>query len=205
METTHDRLVERAGVFAAAVAGIRAAKQAGFQVTTNTTLYRSTDIDEVAVLFGYLTELGVDGMMISPAYGYQSVRETSSADGAELFMTRAEVHAWFRAAESVLRPFPLTATPIYQEFLRGERSLECAAWANPTRNVRGWKGPCYLITDAHYESYGELLAKTAWECLGPGKDPRCEHCLMHCGFEPAAVLESQKRLRDAVKMAVWQW
>jgi hopanoid biosynthesis associated radical SAM protein HpnH len=204
MEATHDRLVERPGVFAAAVAGIRAAKQAGFQVTTNTTLYKTTDVDEIAVLFGYLSELGVDGMMISPAYGYQAVRETTSAAGGELFMTRAEAQAWFRAAEPVLRPFPLTATPIYREFLRGERALECAAWANPTRNIRGWKGPCYLITDAHYGSYAELLAKTDWDHLGPGRDPRCEHCLMHCGFEPAAVLQSQKHLRDAVKMAVWQ-
>jgi hypothetical protein len=27
---------------------------------------------------------------------------------------------------------------------------------------------------------------------------------MHCGFEPAAVLAAQRRLRDMLAMAVWQ-
>jgi hypothetical protein len=27
---------------------------------------------------------------------------------------------------------------------------------------------------------------------------------VHCGFEPAAVLAAQGRLRDMLKMAVWQ-
>ena len=42
-------------------------------VCTNTTIYRETDMHEIAVLFEYLTELGVDGFMISPAYGYEAV------------------------------------------------------------------------------------------------------------------------------------
>jgi hopanoid biosynthesis associated radical SAM protein HpnH len=205
MEETHDKLVERTGVFVAAVEGIKAAKRAGFQVCTNTTLYKNTNIDEVAVLLAFLTELKVDGMMISPAYGYDAVMKQSGDGGGDgLFMTRDEVHAWFRNAEHLLRRYKMTSTPIYQEFLRGQRVLDCAAWANPTRNIRGWKGPCYLITDAHYASYRELIEKTAWEQLGPGKDPRCEHCLMHCGFEPAAVLESNKHIRDGLKMALWQ-
>src|SRR6478736_6504857 len=44
---THDKAVEREGVFDAAVEGIRAAKAAGFMVTTNTTVYRETNIDEI--------------------------------------------------------------------------------------------------------------------------------------------------------------
>ncbi|NLF09479.1 MAG: adenosyl-hopene transferase HpnH, partial [Pirellulaceae bacterium] len=57
MEATHDRLVEREGVFAAAVRGIAAAKAAGFQVCTNTTVYKDSDMHEIAVLFEYLREL----------------------------------------------------------------------------------------------------------------------------------------------------
>ena len=56
---THDRIVEHAGVFAKAVAGIQAAVREGFQVCTNTTIYRQTDMQEVAVLYEYLTQLGV--------------------------------------------------------------------------------------------------------------------------------------------------
>jgi hopanoid biosynthesis associated radical SAM protein HpnH len=204
MEETHDRLVERQGVFAKAIEGIQAAKRAGFQVCSNTTLYKDTDMNEIAVLFGYLTELGVDGMMISPAYGYEAVCSQPTEAGENLFMTRPEIHAKFRQAQPLLKRYRLTATPIYQEFLRGQRELPCSAWANPTRNVCGWKGPCYLITDAHYDTYQELVDRTDWQQCGPGNDPRCEHCLVHCGFEPSAVLAGNQGLRDMLKMAVWQ-
>jgi hopanoid biosynthesis associated radical SAM protein HpnH len=204
MEAAHDRLVQRAGAFAAAVAGIRAAKAAGFAVCTNTTIYKQTDVHEIAVLFGYLTELGVDGLMIAPAYGYEAVQEDDAAGAEQLFMTRAEVHEKFLALRPLLGKFRLFATPIYMEFLCGLRELSCAAWANPTRNIRGWRSPCYLIADSHCTTHRQLIHQTDWSAFGPGKDPRCEHCLMHCGFEPAAVLAANRGFRDAMKMAVWQ-
>ena len=85
MEATHDRMVEREGVFAAAVRGILDAKTAGFQVCTNTTIYKDTDMHEIAVLFDYLYELGVDGFMISPAFGYAAVCESDPHGGAADF------------------------------------------------------------------------------------------------------------------------
>ena len=204
MEATHDRMVERPGVFEEVIHGIAAAKSAGFIVCTNTTVYRDTDMDEIAVLFNYLHELDVDGFMISPAFGYASVCTSDPAGAANIFMTRDEVHAKFRAARTLLERFRLTASPIYMEFLRGQRDLTCAAWANPTYNVRGWRGPCYLLGDAHYKTYRELVEATDWSQLGPGGDPRCEHCLTHCGFEPAAVLTAHKGFGDVLRMAVWQ-
>jgi hopanoid biosynthesis associated radical SAM protein HpnH len=204
MEQTHDRLVERPGTFAAAIEGIREAKAAGFRVTTNTTIYQETDMHEITVLFSYLRELGVDGFMLSPAYGYQAVTCDVPADGPRLFMTRAEVQEKFRLGRQLLAGYRLIASPIYLEFLCGERELTCAAWANPTYNVRGWRGPCYLLGDRHYGTYQELVAGTDWQTLGPGNDPRCEHCLVHCGFEPAAAMAANRGVRDAMKMAVWQ-
>jgi hopanoid biosynthesis associated radical SAM protein HpnH len=204
MEATHDRLVEREGVFAAAIRGILDAKAAGFQVCTNTTIYKDTDMHEIAVLFDYLYELGVDGFMISPAFGYPSVSQADPQGAARIFLTREEVHEKFRAARRLLHRFRLMASPLYLEFLRGQRDLDCAAWADPTYNVCGWRGPCYLLGDAHYESYRELIKSTDWGRLGPAGDPRCEHCLVHCGFEPAAVLSAAKGLRDVLRMAVWQ-
>lgn len=198
MERTHDAIVGRPGVFARAIDGIRAAKNAGYRVCTNTTVYRPTDPHEIVVLFEYLTALGVDGFLIAPAYGYEAVRQS---DGDALFLTRAEVHQWFRGLRPSLRRFRMWASPLYLDFLAGLRELPCAAWANPTRNLLGWKGPCYLITDAHYASYRELVERTDWQRLGPGRDPRCEHCLMHCGFEPAAVLAAQHAWGDALRMA----
>jgi hopanoid biosynthesis associated radical SAM protein HpnH len=67
LEATHDRAVERDGVFKAAVEGIRAAKAAGFLVCTNTTVFKDTDMDEIDALYAFLTRLGVDGFMLSPA------------------------------------------------------------------------------------------------------------------------------------------
>src|SRR5947199_3025918 len=70
LEKTHDLAVERDGVFKAAVEGIKAAKKAGFLVCTNTTIYKETDLGEIDELFAFLTKLGADGFMLSPAYGY---------------------------------------------------------------------------------------------------------------------------------------
>lgn len=204
MEKSHDLAVEREGVFEEAVAGIKAAKAAGHLVCTNTTIYKETDMHEIAVLLAFLTELGVNGFMMSPAYSYDAVQATNPDGAAEIFLTREEIHAKFRVAKKILSKFKLNTSPIYLEFLRGERELSCAAWANPTRNVRGWKGPCYLITDQHYKTYDDLVQLTDWDNLGPGKDPRCEHCMVHCGYEPAAVLVADKGIRDAFKMAMWQ-
>jgi hopanoid biosynthesis associated radical SAM protein HpnH len=204
MEATHDSMVQREGVFAAAVRGMLDAKAAGFQVCTNTTIYKETDMHEIAVLFEYLTEIGIDGFMISPAYGYAAVCDNDASGGHDLFMTRQEVHEKFRSARRLLSGFKLNASPIYLQYLCGERELPCAAWANPTYNVRGWRGPCYLVGDTHYETYRELIEATDWDRLGPGGDPRCEHCLVHSGFEPAAVLSTRKGFGDVLRMAVWQ-
>ena len=119
-------------------------------------------------------------------------------------MTREEIRAKFRRLRELVSQYRLVTSPVYFDFLCGRRELRCAAWANPTYNVRGWKGPCYLVTDRHYATYRELLAGTDWDNLGPGHDPRCEHCLVHYGFEPSAVLSANKRLRDVLRMAVWQ-
>ena len=204
MEEGHDRRVGRRGVFSAAVEGIAAARAAGFQVCTNTTIYRDTDMREIAVLFAYLEELGVAGLMISPAFGYAAVHQSDPDGAGRMFMTRGEVRQKFQAAAGVLGGFRLTASPLYLEFLCGRRELKCAAWANPTYNVRGWRGPCYLLGDAHYASYQELIRSTDWSRYGPDGDPRCTNCLVHCGFEPAAVLRPNKGFRDLLRMAAWQ-
>lgn len=205
LEKTHDLAVEREGVFKAAVEGIKAAKKAGFLVCTNTTVYKETDINEIDALYSYLTKLGVDGFMLSPAYGYAAVQATNPDGAAEIFLTREDIRAKFREAEKLLKKYKITASPIYLEFLSGKRELSCAAWGSPTRNVKGWKGPCYLITDTHHATFQDLLEKTDWSKYGPGKDPRCEHCMMHSGFELSAALGVDGRLGDSLKMLMWQF
>ncbi len=64
LEETHDRCVERKGVFRDAIEGIQAAKQAGFKVSTNTTIYQETDMAEIEALLGYLEPFKLDGHML---------------------------------------------------------------------------------------------------------------------------------------------
>jgi hypothetical protein len=47
------------------------------------------------------------------------------------------------------------------------------------------------------------MTETPWESYGPGNDPRCEHCMMHCGFEPSAALGINAGLADNLKMLAW--
>src|SRR4051812_21125051 len=138
LEATHDKAVERDGVFQAAVEGIKAAKKAGFLVCTNTTVYKDTDMGELDLLYGYLTKLGVDGFMLSPAYGYEAVHTTNPNGAAEIFLTRDQIKEKFQEADKLLRKYKMATSPIYLEFLQGKRELTCTAWGNPTRNVKGW-------------------------------------------------------------------
>jgi hopanoid biosynthesis associated radical SAM protein HpnH len=197
MEKNHDIAVEREGVFRDAIEGIKAAKAAGFQVCTNTTVYKETDMREIEELFEYLKQFDVDGHQIAPAYGYSAVNDR------EIFLTKEDIHDKFKDFDRVARKYNVRQTPIYMEFLRGERELPCTAWGNPTYNVKGWKGPCYLITDGHYKTFEDLMTRTPWESYGPGNDPRCEHCMMHCGFEPSAAYGINVSLADNMKMLSW--
>jgi hopanoid biosynthesis associated radical SAM protein HpnH len=198
MRKNHDIAVEREGVFDAAIDGVKAAKEAGFLVCTNTTVFQETEMAELDELFAYLTTLGVDGFIISPAYSYAAV------NSKEIFMTRDDIKAKFRAAESMFRKYKFHSSPVYQEFLVGKREMQCTAWASPTRNIKGWKGPCYLITDTHHDSFDDLLNKTPWENYGYGKDPRCENCMVHVGYEMSAAVGVNGRLGDTLKMIKWQ-
>jgi hopanoid biosynthesis associated radical SAM protein HpnH len=199
LRNSHDLAVEREGVFDVAIDGIKCAKEHGFMVCTNTTVFRETDMQELDQLFKQLTEMGVDGFMVSPGYEYSAVQSK------EIFLDRDMIREKFRSAEAMFRRYRFSTSPIYLEFLTGKREMKCTAWANPTRNIKGWKGPCYLITDEHHETFYDLMNKTPWEKYGRGNDPRCENCMVHVGFETTAALGVNKQLGDTLKMIRWQF
>ena len=89
----------------------------------------------------YLThEIGIDGMLVAPGYQYSQI-------DPNLTMTREEHEEKFRAIRAAARKnnYRWLASPIYQDFLAGDRKLACAPWGSITRNPYGWKGPCYLL------------------------------------------------------------
>ena len=154
LEKTHDIIVEREGVFRECVLAMRMAKILGFQVATNTTVYRETDVAEIEHLFDFLSTLGVDGHTISPGYDYDAAKKDMAKrlglDPANFFLTRRATIEKFSRATIWGKKYPLLGTPVYLEFVAGLRDLTCSAWAIPTRNIKGWKAPCYFMTDGHY-------------------------------------------------------
>ena len=137
-------------------------------------------MEEVERLFVLLSQIPVDGIMIAPAFSYDAVN-------SDVFLSRSEIHNNFQHLYELRKRFRFYNTPIYLEFLAGKRWLPCTPWSSPTRNPKGWKRPCYLITDDHYQSFQELMEETPWEKYGPSNDPRCANCMVHCGFEASAL------------------
>src|SRR5919202_906108 len=114
MREIHDYVCDYPGLWDIAIDAIKTARGAGFRVTTNTTIFKETEVGDVIEMMRYLTdEVGID--------------------------------------------------PTYEALLEGME----------------------------------------WEAYGPGNDPRCEHCGIHCGFEPSAAYEASKSLKESARSMAW--
>lgn len=193
----HDAAVCRDGVYDVAVRAIRAAVQAGFRVTTNTTLFNHADSERVRGMFEALTELGVEGMMLSPGYPYEK------APDQEHFLHRAQTISLFRRIfQGAKRRWVFNQSPLFLEFLQGNYQLQCTPWGNPTYNVFGWQKPCYLLQEGYCESFEELLETTDWSRYGcQSGNAKCTDCMVHSGYEPTAVMETFGSLRGLLTSA----
>ena len=204
LEYTHDLIVEREGVFKECVEAIKMAKILGYQVATNTTVYKETDVKEIEEMFEFFSSMEVDGHTISPGYDYDAAKKDMvkrlNKQPEDFFLTRKATREKFAKIQEWGERFTIFGTPVYQEFLAGKRELTCTAWAIPTRNVRGWKAPCYLMTDGHYSTYHEMLREVNWEKYGVvdgvARDSRCENCMVHCGYDPSGALGTNYQRGD---------
>jgi hopanoid biosynthesis associated radical SAM protein HpnH len=195
----HDASVEREGVFDKAVAAIRAAKGAGFRVTTNTTFFTHDSPRTVRDVLDFLNDdLGVDEMMISPAYAYEK------APDQEHFLGVRQTRELFREAfaDGRRKRWRLNHSPLFLDFLEGKEEFDCTAWGIPSYSLFGWQRPCYLMSDGYAKTYRELIETTDWSKYGRGRDPRCENCMAHCGYEPTAVLQTTRSLRQSLRALV---
>ena len=187
----HDKCVDRKGVFDTAIKAIKAAKERGFRVTTNTTVFDGVDPEEMQEFFDFLDDLGTDGMMISPGYSYEW------APDQDHFLKREQTRALFR---QILSPWRLgqkkwnfNHNPLFLDFLIGEKDYECTPWGSPSYSVLGWQKPCYLLNEGHYETFHELMEDTNWEDYGRASgNPKCADCMVHCGYEPTAALDAMR-------------
>ena len=182
----HDRCVDRQGVFDRAIAAIKAAKQQGFRVTTNTTVFEGADPQEMQEFFDFLDSLNLDGMMVSPGYGYEKAPDQDN------FLKREQTKALFREIlspwKSGQKKWNFNHNPLFLDFLMGEQDFDCTPWGSPSYSVLGWQKPCYLLDEGHFDSYQELISKTQWSDYGKASgNPQCQDCMVHCGYEPTAA------------------
>jgi len=183
----HDESVCRDGVYDKVVQAIGLVLEKGFRVTVNSTLFNGENPRDVADFFDTVSDMGVEGITVSPGYSYDHApREDvflGRRDSKQLFRT-----IFARGRESGRRKWQFNHSSLYLDFLAGNQSYHCTPWSNPTYNVFGWQKPCYLLVDDGYaDSYAELMSETDWDAYGYGKNSKCNNCMAHCGYEGTAV------------------
>jgi hopanoid biosynthesis associated radical SAM protein HpnH len=179
----HDFAVCREGGYDIAMEGVRAAVEAGFRVTTNTTLFDGADPNSVRAHFDEMMAAGVESMMVSPGYTYDK------APDQKHFLGRARAKRLFRSILSNRkRSWRFNASPMFMEFLMGKRELTCTPWGMPTFSIFGWQKPCYLLQDGYADTFDELMSSVKWPNYGTESgNPKCANCMVHSGYEASGV------------------
>tara|TARA_B100001167_G_scaffold190959_1_gene159406 strand:- start:963 stop:2003 length:1041 start_codon:yes stop_codon:yes gene_type:complete len=192
MEEMHDESVARKGVFKKAVQVMELALSQGYRVCTNTTIFKTSDVEDLWEMFRLVKDIGVEGSMISPGYDFED------APIQDMFLNRQESRNIFKKLldPTKTQGMKFYNNPLYLNFLQGEREYQCTAWSNPTYTVLGWRKPCYPLADEHVQDVDELYEADLWQKYGVGNDPRCANCMMHCGFESATIFKAISTPKD---------
>ncbi len=195
----HDRSVCQTGVYDRAVAAIRAAKERGFRVNINCTLFNNVDPEQVAAFFDKTRELGVDAITVSPGYAYER------APDQEHFLHREKTKQLFRdifRRGRAGKAWSFSQSGLFLDFLAGNQEYHCTPWGNPTRTVFGWQRPCYLLGEGYAKTFRELMEETDWDAYGTGNYAKCANCMVHSGYEATAVQDAIARPMKALGVAV---
>ncbi|WP_425570976.1 adenosyl-hopene transferase HpnH [Rugosimonospora acidiphila] len=199
LKERHDESVNKEGGFDGAVEAIKLAKESGFRVMTNTTFFNTDSPQDVIGVLDYLNdEVHVDNMQLSPGYAYEKAPDQEHWLGVE------ETRELFRKSfgDGRRKKWRLNHSPVFLDFLEGKKDLECTPWGIPSYSLLGWQRPCYLLDDGYAKTYRELIDETDWDKFGRGKDPRCDNCMAHCGYEPTAVIATLGSLKETLRAAV---
>ncbi|MGH6720398.1 MAG: adenosyl-hopene transferase HpnH [Alphaproteobacteria bacterium] len=206
----HDRSVCQEGVHDRAVAAIAAAKARGFRVNINCTLFADAEPGRVGRFFDAAMRQGVDGITVSPGYAYER------APDQQHFLNRRRTKELFRAIFAQGRRatagratggrakgrWRFAQSPLFLDFLAGNRTYHCTPWGNPTRNVFGWQRPCYLLGEGYAPTFRALMDETEWDRYGTGNYEKCADCMVHSGYEATAVADAVRRPWRALAAAL---
>ncbi len=197
LKEEHDHAVDQEGVFEKATAAIRKVRAQGFRVNVNTTIFDGYKAENVAEFMDFVTDLGVEGVTVSPGYAYER------APDQEHFLRRQGAKQLFRDLFDLGRgkKWQFSQSTLFLDFLAGNQEYRCTPWGNPTRNVFGWQRPCYLLSEGYASSFKELMEETEWEKYGTGNYEKCADCMVHCGYEATAVNDTLDHPLKALK--VW--
>ncbi|MEQ8165073.1 MAG: adenosyl-hopene transferase HpnH [Alphaproteobacteria bacterium] len=198
LEEEHDRAVSQKGVFVRAIDAIKTARDQGFRVNVNCTLFDGVAPERAAEFFDFASSLNVEGITVSPGYAYERAPDQTH------FLNRQKTKQLFRDVFRLGRErkskWQFSQSTLFLDFLAGNQEYHCTPWGNPTRNVFGWQRPCYLLSEGYAKSFAELMQETDWDQYGTGKYEKCANCMVHCGYEPTAVNDTVKHPLKALKI-----
>ncbi len=198
----HDASVCQDGIYDRAVAAIRRAKERGFRVSINCTVFDGAKPERLAAFFDTVMAMGVDGIMTAPGYAYERAPDQAH------FLNRQKTKQLFRdvfrlgAKNPRGKKWKFTQSPLFLNFLAGNETYHCTPWGKPLRNVFGWQKPCYLLGEGYAKSFRELMEDTAWERYGTGNYEKCADCMVHSGYESSAVIDAVKRPLHIMKVVL---
>lgn len=203
----HDAAVSQDGVYDVALEALRLAKAKGFRTQVNCTVFNDANVERLAAFLDLMKAEGAE-VTISPGYAYERAADQQH------FLNREKTKTLFRDLLSRgTKPgaqdgtgggkrWAFTNSPLFLDFLAGNRSYECTPWSMPLRTVFGWQKPCYLVGEGYVGSFQELMEGTDWDQYGVGKYEKCSDCMVHCGFEGTAAKEGLRRPLEFLKVAM---
>ena len=197
----HDESVCQEGVFDKAVAAIRLARSRGFRVTINCTLFSDEDPENAAQFFDTATGLGVEGITVSPGYSYQH------APRQDVFLAAPAASSCFArssAADASARGAGAgrSITPRCSSISSPATSPTSArrGATRPTTSSAGSGRATCSPMRASAPTFRSLMEDTEWSRYGVGRNPACNNCMAHCGFEGTAVDDSFAHPLKALKV-----
>jgi hopanoid biosynthesis associated radical SAM protein HpnH len=194
----HDKSVCQDGVYDRAVAAIKLAKERGFRVNINCTLFDGAEPERYAQFFDDVMAMGLDGITVSPGYAYER------APDQEHFLSRRRTKELFREIFRLGkgRKWSFSQSSLFLDFLAGNQEYHCTPWGNPTRTYFGWQRPCYLLGEGYAKTFKELMEETDWDAYGTGNYEKCANCMVHSGYEATAVVDSVANPLKALAVAI---
>ena len=118
LEKEHDHSVCRGGVYTKVIEAIKVVKQKGFRCNVNCTLFHQMTPKRTAKFFDFVTDLGVDGITVSPGYAYERAPDQKN------FLKRKKTKNFFRDIFKLGKgkKWAFSQSSLFLDFLAGNQN-----------------------------------------------------------------------------------